>query len=108
MNHNNSTLYLPNGTNATAAFTASGFSVPSTPSDPTAWVPTFQVADPASGYPIIGTTNYIFYTKYDAATVTALTAPIPRTGADGFLTWYYTATSGSPAASMRPSTIARS
>jgi phosphate transport system substrate-binding protein len=96
INHNNSTLYLPNGTNATAAFTASGFSVPSTPSDPKAWVPTSQVADPSSGYPIIGTTNFILYTKYPdatigAATVTALTAPRGVSGTDGFLTWYYTA-----------------
>lgn len=82
----------PNGTNATTAFNVSP---PSNANAGSAinWVPTTSIADPSSGYPMIGTTNALFYTVYDSSTVSTLTTtydPVGNTG--GFLSWYYTTT----------------
>lgn len=86
------TFLLPTATNAAAGFNASGFPVPTSTAtlNPLNWVPTqlnSSIANPSSGYPIIGTSNVLLYSCYSTADeVAALTDPTK-----GFFHWYYTA-----------------
>jgi ABC-type phosphate transport system substrate-binding protein len=61
--------------------------------DPGAWVP--LIPNPSVGYPIIGTTNGLLYTRYctSSGAANALVAPM---GPEGILHWYYDATNTVP------------
>lgn len=89
-----STYLQPTAANATAAFNSLGFTAPADAAqqNPLNWVPTnlnSAVANPPAGYPIIGTSNTLFYGCYaSTAKVNALISP--STSAQGFFRWYYT------------------
>jgi phosphate transport system substrate-binding protein len=90
--------FVPPTTAATAAALGT-FPVPAGAdrANPLAWVAdpsganpgTNPIADPpgATSYPIVGTTNFLFYTCYSS---TAKAQVLARTGAsEGFLNWFY-------------------
>lgn len=88
------TFLQPTAANATKAFNSLGFVAPSgtAQDNPLSWVPTdinSSVENPTSGYPIIGTSNFLFYSCY--ATQDKVKALIwPDTKNVGFFRWYYT------------------
>jgi len=55
---------LPNQVNVTAALNSVSIPVGGAASDPLAWVPATQLANPSAGYPIVGVTNLIFSQCY--------------------------------------------
>lgn len=88
------TFLQPTAANATTAFNSLGFIAPTgdAQKNPLNWVPTdinSAVENPASGYPIIGTSNTLLYSCYSStAKVNALISP--SSSSLGFLRWYLT------------------
>ncbi|HEY4078734.1 MAG TPA: substrate-binding domain-containing protein [Rhizomicrobium sp.] len=83
INFNDSTLYAASGSDATTAFGAQTLPSGATAqAEPSNWVPNATLANPAAGYPIIGTTNVILKTVYGSSSIST---PIKS-----FMSWYYT------------------
>jgi len=102
--------YDPSAANALTAFGSIAPPSGSARLDPANWVPAIpanpwtvtNIANPSTGYNIVGTTNIILYQWYGSATlprVQALVAPA-SSGSEGFLRWYYRNGDGAPATIM--------